>query len=80
MTTIQIIRGGEVIDERTAATPAGARKSLLAAIWRNADLGRVDDVSLQVAEREASKWDGRSDFSQTVMTWNARPDFIAVAS
>lgn len=70
--TIQAIRNGEVIDERTAATAAGARKSLLAMIervcfqsWRG-----QDDCSMQFAESEAAHWDGRSDFCQTVEAWN----------
>ena len=80
--TIQAIRFGEVIDERTATTAAGARKSLLSMIdrvclreWRG-----QDDCSMQFAEREAARWDGRSDFRQTVEAWNKLEPVVFVAS
>lgn len=70
--TIQAIRHGEVIDERIATTPASARKSLLAMIERVClrQWGGHDDCSFLFAEREAARWDGRSDFRQTVEAWN----------
>ena len=63
--------GTEIVFERGYTAPAGARKGLSAAInricreWRKAD-----GVSEQVAEREAARWDGTSDFAQTVAAWD----------
>jgi len=69
--TIQAVSSdGTVLDERSAETPAGARRSLLAMIDRHCTSGWVDGVSQQVAESAAAHWDGRSDFKAVVGSWN----------
>lgn len=49
---------GEVVSVRTATTPAGVRRSLIAAIDRCDD---VDSVSRQFAEIDATNWDGKEN-------------------
>jgi len=68
--TIQAISGGQIIDERTATTPAGARRSLLAMIDRTKPTSWADDCMTMLIEGTASNWDGRSDFREHLPSWN----------
>lgn len=76
-TTIQTIDsdrcdGEKVIDERTATTPAGARRSLRASIDRAHRANpHLDGVGVQHAENLAAAWDGVGDIKLTIRTWNA---------
>ena len=65
-------------DERTVfardyTTLGGARRGLAAAIARETMAwGHADEVSWQVAEREAGRWDGVTAYRETVSDWARR--------
>lgn len=68
-TTIQITRHAEIIEERTATTKAGARRSLLAAVRRHTKAAQVESVDRQHAEAQALAWTG-GDVQIVIPDWN----------
>lgn len=67
--TIQTTREEGIVRQRTATTPAGARRSVIAALDDIARWYGFDDDDLSMARNVAAKWDGRTDLKVHVGGW-----------
>lgn len=73
--TIQATRHGEVIDERTCSTTAGARRAMLAMLRRVGSA--ADQVERRSVEMRMEQWTG-GNLAAHLPTWNRTDGTVSI--